>query len=69
MDIEDIQVSVEGVTAPHPERIGSIQVTMTVTGQLTEKQLASLSRVAARCKIHNTLKDSPTIDLDMVLTD
>jgi uncharacterized OsmC-like protein len=69
MDIEDMQVSVEGVTAPHPERIGTIRVTMTVTGNLTEKQLTSLSRVAARCKIHNTLVDSPTIELDMVLTD
>jgi uncharacterized OsmC-like protein len=36
MDIEDMQVSVEGVTTPHPERIGTIRVTMTVTGKLTE---------------------------------
>jgi uncharacterized OsmC-like protein len=69
MDIEDMQVRVEGVTAQHPERIGTIRVTLTVTGQLTDKQVASLSRVAARCKIHNTLVDSPKIELDMVITD
>ncbi len=67
IDIEDMQVSVEAESAPHPERIQTIRVTMTVTGQLTEKQVASLSRVAARCKIHNTLAGSPTIELDMVI--
>jgi len=69
MDIEDTQASVEGVTALHTERIGTIRITMTVTGQLTDKQVDSRSHVAARCKFHNTLVDSPTIELDMVLID
>ena len=67
IDVEDMQVSVEAESAPHPERIHKVRVTLTVTGQVTEKQLASLARVAARCKIHNTLKDSPSIELDMVI--
>ncbi|VAW08995.1 hypothetical protein MNBD_ACTINO01-1789 [hydrothermal vent metagenome] len=66
IDIEDMHVSIEGVSAPHPERIETIRVTMTVTGDVTDKQLTSLARVAARCKIHNTLADTPTIELDMV---
>ncbi len=67
IDVEDMRVSVEAESAPHPERIQTIRVTMTVTGEVTEKQMASLSRVAARCKIHNTLADSPRIELDMVI--
>jgi uncharacterized OsmC-like protein len=67
MDLDDIQVTVDADSVRHPERLETIRVTMTVTGRLTEKQLASLSRVAARCKIHNTFEDPPTIDLELTL--
>jgi uncharacterized OsmC-like protein len=67
MDLDDIQVTMDADSARHPERLETIRVTMTVTGRLTEKQLASLSRVAARCKIHNTFEDPPKIDLELTL--
>ena len=69
MDLDDIHVTMDADSARHPERLETIYVTMTVTGRLTDKQLASLSRVAARCKIHNTFAHTPAIELDMVLAD
>ena len=69
MQLDDLHVAVDAISAQHPDRMETIRVTMTVTGQLTDKQLASLSRVAARCKIHNTFADSPTIELDLVTPD
>lgn len=69
MPLEGLQVSMEADSAIHPDRMQTIRVTMRATGQLTERQLASLSRVAARCKIHNTFADPPTIELSLVLVD
>jgi uncharacterized OsmC-like protein len=69
MDLDDIQVTMDADSARHPERLETIRVTMAVTGRLTQKQLASLSRVAARCKIHNTFENPPTIDLELLLVD
>jgi hypothetical protein len=54
-------------SAPNPERLQTIRVTMIATGELTDRHLASLSRVAARCKIHNTFADPPTIELNLIL--
>jgi uncharacterized OsmC-like protein len=68
MDLDDIQVTMDADSARHPERLETIRVAMTVTGILTDKQLASLSRVAARCKIHNTFADSPKIELELLHT-
>ena len=69
MDLDDISVIMDADSARHPDRMSTIRVSMTVTGRLTDKQLASLSRVAARCKIHNTFADSPKIELELLLAD
>ena len=65
MPLEDLRVGLEADSAKHPERFSAIRVTMTVTGPLTDRQLESLARVAARCKVHNTLGDPPAVDLEM----
>jgi uncharacterized OsmC-like protein len=67
MPLDDLRVVMDAESAPNPERLQTIRVTMTATGQLTERHLASLSRVAARCKIHNTLADPPNIELSVSL--
>ena len=65
MPLEDIAVSLEADSAKHPERFSAIRATMTVTGSLTDRQLESLARVAAKCKVHNTLADPPAVALEM----
>lgn len=69
MPLEDIRVSLHAESAKHPERFSAIQVTMRVTGSLTDRQLESLARVAARCKVHNTLADPPPVDLEILRAD
>lgn len=69
MPLEDLQVSLAADSARHPERFNAIRVTMTVTGPLNDRQLASLARVAARCKVHNTLADPPPVDLEIFRAD
>jgi uncharacterized OsmC-like protein len=67
MPLDDLRVVMDADSAQNPERLQTIHVTMIATGQLTDRNLASLSRVAARCKIHNTFADPPTIELNLIL--
>ncbi|MFV2001220.1 MAG: OsmC family protein [Acidimicrobiia bacterium] len=61
--ISGITVVVEDHVVSSPTRIAVIDVRMTVEGEIDERQTASLRRVAAACKIHNTLLSTPEIDL------
>jgi uncharacterized OsmC-like protein len=67
MPLDDLRVVMDADSAPNPERLQTIRVTMIATGELTDRHLTSLSRVAARCKIHNTFADPPTIELNLTL--
>jgi uncharacterized OsmC-like protein len=64
IEIGDVEVHLEDEVAEHPERMGRITITMTVETDASERQVASLERVASACKIHNTLERSPEIVLD-----
>ncbi|NNC92356.1 MAG: OsmC family protein [Acidimicrobiia bacterium] len=61
--VHGISIFVEDETAEHPERIGTMVVDMKVAADATDRQVRSLERVAAACKIHNTLERSPDIQL------
>ena len=62
--ITDVTMDLEDTEVPHPERIGTIAIEMTVSAEATDRQIASLERVAAACKIHNTLEREPALDFD-----
>ena len=55
MRIDDVSVSLTAAIEEHPERIAGVAMTMRIDGDITDRQLQSLQRVAQRCKIHNTL--------------
>lgn len=65
--IHGISIRVEDESADHPDRIARIFVDMTVDADATERQKASLQRVASACKIHNTLERSPEIALEFTV--
>ena len=48
-------------TADSPKRVSDITISMVVEGDVDERQLASLERVAGKCKVGNTLADSPSV--------
>ena len=53
--VEHVAIDLDPTVAEHPERVSRIDMTMHITGELSNKQLASLRRVAERCKVTNTL--------------
>ena len=48
-------------TADSPKRVSDITITMVIEGDVDERQLASLERVAGKCKVGNTLAESPSV--------
>jgi uncharacterized OsmC-like protein len=61
--IRGISMELEDEVSKAPARIGRVHVTMTVDAEASDRQSASLERVASACKIHNTLQESPDIEL------
>lgn len=66
--VDSIRVHVEDETADHPDRIGRLVIDMHISASASDRQVASLQRVAESCKIHNTLERSPHMDLTFRVT-
>jgi uncharacterized OsmC-like protein len=67
ISVGGITLSIEEEAAERPQRIGRISVSMRVRASCTENQVASRVRVAAACKIHNTLERGSEIALDFAV--
>lgn len=63
--VDDVHVVLQDCEAGPPKRIGTIEVTMIIGGEITDQQLASLKRVAAKCRIGNTLAAPPAVSFEM----
>jgi len=63
--VTDVKVVLSDEVVGPPQRVGSISVTMLVAGDVTDRQLESLERVAAKCKIGNTLANSPEVVFEL----
>ena len=61
--ITSIDMELDSEEAKTPKRIGRITVTMKVGAEATDRQRASLERVASSCKIGRTLEIPPDVDL------
>lgn len=61
--VGDVSVSLRAVLAESPSRVERVEATMVIAGEVTQRQLASLRRVARRCKVHTTLERSPAVEL------
>lgn len=58
-----VSLSLRAVLAESPSHIERVEATMLIAGEVTQRQLASLRRVARRCKIHTTLERSSVVEL------
>lgn len=54
--VENVSLELSPVIGEHPERVARVDMTMRISGDVTERQLQSLQRVAGNCKITNTLR-------------
>lgn len=63
--VADVRMVLEDEVTGPPKRIGTITMTMLVGGDLTDRQIESLTRVASKCKIGNTLADSPNLTFEL----
>ena len=66
--VEGVAVGLAAETATKPQRIRSIEVELQLPAGLPPAKLDLLTRSASRCKIHNTLREPPTITMQSLAT-
>jgi uncharacterized OsmC-like protein len=51
--------------ASRPARVGSVRLRVTVPPGFPPERLAGLHAVASHCTVHNTLRQPPSVDIDI----
>lgn len=64
LDPNTLEVTLSSDYEAANKQYGTISVNLRLTGDLTESQLRSIRAVASTCRIHNTLKNFPGVELD-----
>lgn len=60
LPVERIEVTCHGTIVQQPERVSSIETTVSVQGELSDKELRKMTTICERaCKVMNTLKNPP----------
>ena len=62
----DVGVSLTIELADKPKRIGRIVVDLELPNGVPEDKIEVIKRVAQRCPIHETLRNPPDLDIDVV---
>lgn len=62
----DVRVDLTLTLADQPKRVRDIVVDLELPRDVPGTQLAVVRRVAERCLIHETLRDPPSVDIDIV---
>ena len=68
MPIRELEVRLHGERLERPGRYDDFTIEVVVGGELTEKQLATLQRVAGACRVHTTLHNGVKTTLDVIPT-
>ncbi len=65
MKVQGIRVDLSDEQQPSPNRISRVKAQVHISGEVSEDELLRLLRSARGCKIHNTLKAVPEIEVSM----
>lgn len=61
--LDGISVALTDVMAENPTRIGGIEVSVSISGDLSAEQRTKLQKIAAACKVSDSLKHSMRISV------
>ena len=65
MKVDEIRVDLSDEVQSSPNRISRVKVQVRISGEVNEDELLRLLRAAKGCKIYNTLKAVPEIEVSM----
>jgi putative redox protein len=65
MKIHEIRVELSDEVQSSPNRISRVKAQVHISGEVNDDELLRLLRAAKGCKIHNTLKAVPEIEVSM----
>ena len=63
--VEGMRIETEYEMVDGPRRVGKMQVRVKMPGELSERERATLQRVAEQCVVHNTLQHPPEIEVSV----
>lgn len=63
--VQSFSIGVEGKRETAPERVGEIQVSLRLAGDIPRERLDTLKRVAKGCRIHYTITHAPKIEMEL----
>ncbi len=67
--LEKLSIRMEGTRSANPDRISEIRAIISLSGDIPPERVETIKRVAKGCRIHNTLKRPPRIDVDLKVAD
>jgi uncharacterized OsmC-like protein len=62
----DVSASLTLEIADDPKRIGTVVIDLELPNDFPEDKKSAVKRIAALCPVHETLKQMPTVDLEVV---
>ena len=63
---ESVDVTVRSTEAAAPERVGRIEVELSLRGEVSDEDAERLLQVSSHCKVHNTLRLLPELTTEVV---
>ncbi|MBI4321159.1 MAG: OsmC family protein [Chloroflexi bacterium] len=66
ISLKDVRFDLEGEVAEAPSRVARISIVARIGDDLKDLRLETLEAVANRCKIHNTLRETPEIEFRLL---
>ena len=63
VSLDGVRLELTPTISERPERVARIDMRLRISGEVEPKRLASLRRVAERCKVHATLEHGPELTL------
>ena len=62
----EVSASLTIEIADEPKRVGTVVIDLELPNDFPEDKKSVVKRIAALCPVHETLKQMPTVDLDIV---
>jgi putative redox protein len=62
----DVSASLTLEIADEPKRVGAVVIDLELPNDFPENKKSALKRIAELCPVHQTLKQMPTVDLEIV---
>lgn len=69
LNTQGLKISISAEKVPAPDRLDNIKIVIALPGTDVGKRKEAVLAVARKCLIHNTIKNHPVMDIELVSAD